>query len=74
MKIFARCVIYVVFMLSAVMLMVQPFSVWIQTGELNVVQLLAYCAAAFLLMFAGTEASEGLKKRWENDADRDHRS
>lgn len=74
MKVFARCVIYVVFMLSAVMLMVQPFSVWIQTGELNVVQVLVYCASAFLLIFTGTEASEGLKRKWENDADRDHRS
>lgn len=70
MKTFARCVIYVMFMLSAVMLMVQPIMVWWDSGELNVVQLLVYCAAAFVLIFVGTESSEELKKRWRDDAGR----
>ena len=65
MKTIARYLIYVLFMLSAVMLMVQPFARWWETGEVDSVQLLVHCFFAFSLVFAGTEASEGLRKRWD---------
>lgn len=61
MRTVARFLVYVMFMASAVMLMVQPFWIWSVTGELNPFELLAYCVAAFALIFTGTEASERMR-------------
>lgn len=61
MKTLARFLIYVMFMASAVAVMVYPFWGWIENGRLSLPELLASCVMAFALVFCGTEASERMK-------------
>ena len=65
MKTMARYVIYITFMICAVIIMLSPVSVWLDTGYLNVKDIVIHAAIGFTLVFAGTEASEALRKRWD---------
>lgn len=65
MKVMARYIIYITFMVMAVIVMLTPISVWLDTGYLDVKDMVIHAAIGFTLVFAGTEASEGLKKRWD---------
>lgn len=64
MKTIARYLIWITFTLSGVVLIVQPFAVWFETGELDPKILVLRAFLAFTLVFCGAEASERLKERW----------
>ena len=63
-KTMARYLIYVAAMAAATALLAQPFRQWLDSGELDAAGLLVHVVLAFSLVFAGTEASERLRKRW----------
>lgn len=65
MKILARYLIYIGCMGLAVMALLNPVMVWLDTGYLDVQDAVIHAVIGFSLVFAGTEISEALKKRWE---------
>lgn len=65
MKTAARYLIYITFMTFAVLLIIHPVLTWADTREIDTAQLLLCSFLAFSMIFAGTEANEALRKRWE---------
>lgn len=66
MKTIVRGIIYVAWMTAAVMVLAQPFVVYMDTLELDMADLLVHAVVGFLLVFAGTELTEWLKRRWSD--------
>lgn len=64
MKTVARYLIYIGAMLAALVVMAEPFVNWPESGPLDMREILVRTLIGFSLIFFGTEASEGLKKRW----------
>lgn len=64
MKAIARYLIYITFMIFAVLLIIHPVMMWMEAGEIDTAQILICSFLAFTLIFVGTEANESLKKRW----------
>ena len=48
------------------LVLAQPFVAYMDTLELDMVDLLVHAVVGFLLVFAGTEAAEWLKRRWSD--------
>lgn len=66
MKTIVRGIVYVAWMTAAVLVLAQPFVAYMDTLELDMVDLLVHAVVGFLLVFAGTEVIEWLKRRWSD--------
>ena len=66
MKTIVRGIIYVAWMTAAVLVLAQPFVGYMETMELDMADLLVHSVVGFFLVFAGTELTEWLKRRWQD--------
>lgn len=66
MKTIVRGIIYIAWMSAAVLVLAQPFVMYMDTLELDMTELLLHTAVGFFLVFAGTELTEWLKRRWSD--------